>query len=398
MMQYVKILKKKWLKLLLFFVLPFIILSMVAILMVGTLVPTSKQPIVVGIIDEDKTEETQMFRLLMEEGESLDSSVIKITYMTEQEATEAVEADEISVYFTFPVGFTDSLYEGNAVSVPLVGNPKRPVDSYLVRELFESLSRYIGASQASILTINDYGKELHIEWEIREEFLFNYFIEFTFFALNKSNKINEEVVVNVSTDSPVNYYIIAVWFIAFSILLLGIYVLLEQEEHQMMRVRLKMFGVAFWHQVTARFIITISVNMGVAMLTFILVKYLVQVNLYPIDYVRIFTYVFLYNFIVLSLFSIVTILINSEKFRLLLQSVLLVIIVAVSGALVPGIYFPIYLQAILPYTFSNVSFFWLIELALLEKNYAEYSWLVVSMLVSILAVVLSTMWKEWTQR
>ena len=63
------------------------------------------------------------------------------------------------------------LYEGESVTIPIVGNPARPTDSYLVKELVESMARYIGAAQANILTIYDYAKETDMSQEQRQELM-----------------------------------------------------------------------------------------------------------------------------------------------------------------------------------------------------------------------------------
>lgn len=363
-------------------------------MLIGILVPSEKEPILIGFIDEDKTEETELFQMMIESGEALDASFLDMQVMTKEEAETAMEEDDISLYFSFPEGFTESLYEGNAITVPLIGNPNRPMDSFLVKELLDSLTRYIATSQASILTINDYAKELNIEPSERGEMLFDNFIEFTMFVLGKGNMIKEKEIENVSTASPLHYYLVAGWFIAFSIWLLGIYILLETEESKTMRVRYRMFGVTYWQQLIAKMLVTIVTGMLLAGISFIGLKTVMVVPFYPIDYVRIFSFLGLYGVLLLQLFSLIKLIVPSEKGSLFAQTACLLLLVIGSGALIPTLYFPTAMQAVLPYIFSYDSFQWLVDLIVLERNYATYTAFIIAVIAGFVILAIASYGKE----
>lgn len=158
MQQYTKQLRKKWATLLLLFLFPILLIGLLLGLVVGLLVPDEHSPIRVALVDEDGTKESRLFGSLLAEVASGDA-VIQIIALTAEQAQQLMVQNEISTYFSFPEGFTADLYEGESAAIPIVGNPARPTDSYLVKELVESMARYIGAAQANILTINDYAKK-----------------------------------------------------------------------------------------------------------------------------------------------------------------------------------------------------------------------------------------------
>lgn len=396
--QYVKVIRKKWLTLLLLFVFPAILFAFITVTFVTIFIPSEKSPMTIGFIDEDKTDETALFTLLIESGEAIDTDFIEMKTMTFAEAEKAMNDNEISLYFSFPENFTEHLYAGERVVVPLVGNPAKPLDSFIIREMLDSLTRYIGTSQASILTINDYAKQLNVPPEERGDMLFDHFTEFVFFVLGKDQFLDEEMVTNIASESPTHYYLVAGWFIAFSIWLLGIYTMFEREEDETMHIRLTLFGVETWHQLIARYVVTMMTSILLSIILFIPLQHMLDVSLYPMDIIRIYMHLILYGFILLTLFSFWTIIMRGQKWRLSLQIVLCVIAILFSGAIVPTIYFPSYVQSLLPYTFSSESFTWLIDLMLRERNYTSYVQMIRFVTVHFVVIILVYMMKERMNR
>ena len=183
-------------------------------LVAGLLLPEEDSPIRVALVDEDRTKETILFSGLLEETAS-HNQFIQIMSITKDNAEKLMEKNEISTYFTFPRGFTEDLYEGESVTIPIVGNPARPTDSFLVKELVESMMRYIAAAQSTILTINEYAKKTDMPKEERQKMMFQQFMDFSLYTLGKDKLLDEEVITNVATSSPTHYYILSGWLIIY---------------------------------------------------------------------------------------------------------------------------------------------------------------------------------------
>ena len=130
-------LKKKWGTLLLLFLFPIVLIGMLLGLVAGLLMPEESSPIRVALVDEDQTKESLLFSTLLEET-AAGNPFIQIASLSESDAEQLMERNEISTYFSFPKGFTEDLYEGESVTIPIVGNPLRPTDSFVVKELVES--------------------------------------------------------------------------------------------------------------------------------------------------------------------------------------------------------------------------------------------------------------------
>ena len=196
-------LKKKWGTLLLLFLFPIVLIGMLLGLVAGLLMPEESSPIRVVLVDEDQTKESLLFSTLLEET-AAGNPFIQIASLSESDAEQLMERNEISTYFSFPKGFTEDLYEGESVTIPIVGNPLRPTESFVVKELVESLARYIATAQANILTINDYAKKTSMPKDERQELLFQQFMDFTLYTLGKDKLLDEEVITecgDVITDA-----------------------------------------------------------------------------------------------------------------------------------------------------------------------------------------------------
>lgn len=85
--------------------------------------------------------------------------------------------------------------------------------------------------------------------------------------------------------------------------------------------------------------------------------------------------------------------VSSRKVTLLGQSLWMLLLVLMSGAVIPTLYFPLAVQAVLPYVFSYESMNWLIDIILEERNYANFTVLAAFAVVGSLLLWVSTVWK-----
>lgn len=393
MRQYNKQLKKKWATLLLLFLFPIILIGSLLLLVAGLLLPEEDSPIRVALVDEDRTQETILFSGLLEETAS-DNQFIQIISITKENAVKLMEQNQISSYFTFPSGFTEDLYEGQSVTVPIVGNPSRPTDSFLVKELVESMMRYISVAQSTILTVNEYAKKTDMPKEERQEMMFQQFMDFSLYTLGKDKLVDEEMITNVATSSPTHYYILSGWFITMSVWLFAIYTILGKEEHSSMLIRMKLFGVTTWQRILARILVSLGYSLVVAAVAFFIIGEFVGFELFFIDYFRFGLFTILNALLFLVGIALIDVWISSRKVILLLQSFYTFVLIFTSGAVIPTLYFPQVIQGVLPYIFSYISLNWMIDIVLEGRNYANFTTLTVSATIGLLLLWLSTVGKE----
>lgn len=395
--EYLKQLKKKRATLLLLFLFPLILIGMFVGLAAGLIIPVEDSPIRVALVDEDQTKESKLISTLLTETAN-GQSYIEIFPASGEEAERLIARNEISTSFSLPKDFTDDLYEGESVIIPMVGNPSKPVDSFIAKQLVDSLARYISSAQANILVINDYAKETSMSRDERMEMMFEQFVDFSLFTLGKDKLMDEEVLKNAATSSPINYFVLAGWFIVLSVWLLSFYIVLVDDESTSMATRMRLFGVRIGQRVAGRLLVSLMVSTLFGGITFFLLIKFLQIEFFALDLTRFGIFTWLYAFILLCVIAMIDVWIPSKKVALFLQCSFVFIAILVSGALIPTLYFPQVFQGIVPYLFSTIALGWMMDLVLEGRNYANYTSLAIYSTIVCILLWLSLSWNERRSR
>ena len=393
--QYGKNLKKRWLSLLLLFIVPLALVAAIASLALMILSPDEREPLQLVLVDEDETFESKLMTqlLLMTVAEE---QFLQVTVHDQETAQQLMSDDTITSYLVFPTGFTNKLYDGDAVQLQLVGHPDKQVDSLIIYELIDSLSRYIESAQANILTLYQFTKPLEFTKAEKSVFFEEQFMNFTMFTLSKGNLLWEDEVENIATTSPIYYYSIATIFVLLSIWLLGVYMLLQKEESTALQIRMKLLGVTKLQRIVGRsfWSVVLAVIWALALI-FIFVS-VSDKTLYALDYIRLTSIIILYSSCYMILIALIDLSIATLKIKMIIQMLILLLVLIVSGAIIPTIYFPLSLQSIIPMLFSFNAFSWFVDLLIKERNYVEFSQLILSVIVMMICLVfVSNMKERW---
>lgn len=390
-------LQRKWLSLPLLFIFPIVIVGLILTIIISFFTTEKNDPIQVGLVDLDQSNETQLVVDLIDEASQL-GTFIQIDKMTEKAANDSIKANQLSAYITFPKKFTANLYQGKSVSLPIVGNPKRPTESYLIKELIESVSRHIRSAQANILTINYFTEDMTMDQKTRNDLLFEQFKDYLFYTIGRDKIVDDKEIRNSATASPTHYYGIASWFIIVTIWLLSIYSFLIKEDTIRMKQRMKLYGVTALQQVMARIIVTLTTVGLFAVASFFFLQTWLEWDLDIEDYSRITIITLLYSYVSLQSLAVIAMLIPSQKLQLLGQSVLTCILLTLSGAIIPTLYFPDWMQILTKYSYANEGLRWLQEIILHQRLYADYVPLILMNTAGLFVLIALSLWKERAER
>jgi ABC-2 type transport system permease protein len=386
-------LRRKWKSLPLLLLFPFLLIGLVAFIFISYFTNLEDDPLQIGLVDLDQSSETEMVIKLMEESSQL-GSFLQMKQFSEDEAKQKIKQDELVAYILFPDEFTSKLYNGESIVVTVVGNPKRQMESYLIKELVDSAARHISSSQASILTINYYAKQFNIDAKTRNQIVQEQFNEFLLYVISKDNALDQNLLSNNATTSPKEYFGIAAGFFILTVWIVTIYHMFTKEQSKEIQTRMMLYGVTELQQIIARIIITSIFTIIIGMLLFIGIIHLLHLDIIPENYIRLFTLISLYNITYLFTLAIIEAVISSMKLRLLIQIILTGMLLLVSGSLIPDIYLPFYIQDYLDSVYANQTFYWLEEILLNGRVYIDYTPLLITASVGILATIGFSLWKE----
>lgn len=388
--QHVKKAGRKWYALPLLLLFPVLIIGLLALVAVTFLNQEDEEAIKIGLVDQDESEETEMVSDLLSDTEEL-GSLLEITPMSEEEAEENIKNNELVSYIVFPEGFTNDLYNGNATEISLIGNPNQPTNSYIVKELIDSVSRHIRAAQANILTMNKYAKDLPMTDGQRNQFVFGQFKDFLLHTMSRDQMVKEHEVTNQATEAPVYYFMLGGWFVVVTIWLLGFYTFFTDERTSGMKQRMRLYGVRDIQLICAKIISTFMLAGVFTAALLWLFQIIDIVELYVEDVGRIISLMSMYNFSFLACLALIETIVHAPKIKLLVQCCFTFIVLLLSGAIIPVLYYPSYIQQLLPYSFSTQAFHWVKEVVLNDRFFAEMLPLGVMMFVS-LATLLAVSW------
>lgn len=391
--QHVKKVGRKWYSLPLLLLFPIIIIGLLALIAVTFLQQEDEEAIQIGLVDHDESEETEMVSDLLSETEEL-GTLLEITPMSEDEAEEKIEDDEIVSYIVFPERFTSDLYNGNATEISLIGNPNQPTNSYMVKELIDSVSRHIRAAQANILTMNKYAKDLPMTDEQRNQFVFGQFKDFLLHTMSRDKMVKEHDVTNQATEAPAYYYTLAGWFVVVTIWLLGFYAFFTDERTSGMRQRMRLYGVRDIQIICAKIVSTFILTGVFAAAVLWLFQTVEIFEFYSEDIGRILSLMSMYSLSFLVGLALIETIIHVPKIKLLVQCCYTFIILLLSGAIIPVLYYPAYIQSLLPYSFSTQVFHWVKEVVLNDRFFAEMMPVGVITVISCVILLIVSWLKE----
>ncbi|GEM_PF-1040022 len=384
---------RKWLSLPFLLLLPIIAMVLIAFMLVSFFHQEEQQPLQIGVVDFDQSDETQLLSALIEESSQL-SSFMQIHTMSEQEAKQKISADELGAYLIFPDGFTDGLYTGEPVNLSIIGNPQKPGESVMISELINSVIRQIRDSQANILTLNHYAKEAGMADDKRNDFVFEQFTEHIFLTLGRETMIYDREIVNQTTSSPLHYFSIGGWFILTALWLLIIYLFLTKKEQRLISKRIKLYGVTELQQITAKLFVVITFVLPLSLLSFFGVYHFLELDLATENSIRLGIIILLHSLAFLVFLAIIEVAVLQEKLRMLIQAAFTLGLLLVSGAVIPTIYFPIWMEENIQYLFSAEAFSWVTEIVLNERFYADYIPLILMNAALIFVLIAVSMIKE----
>lgn len=384
--------RRKWLSLPLIYISPLIFVGLVIWMASLFFMPAEEEPVSVGVVNLDDSDETNQIVSLLLEATEIDAG-LTLVGLDEEEAYNQIEDDDIAAYIVFPAEFFTKMIQGEESQLEVVGNPNRMLESHVVNEMIKTVVRHIRSSQANILTINEYAKNFGMEAEEREELMLNQFINFFLQTLSSGTMMDESESTH-HISSGYEYFIVNGMFIIISVWILITHLILTQDIRPELRNRMKMFGATYISEGAAKIIMTFLMTSLMSILFLYIVTRLSSLYIVGENFFRVFVLIGLYILVLTMILLLIDWLISSFKVALLAKVAVLLAVLLFAGAIIPRIYFPIYMDGIFDYSFSYQSLSWIEDIMLGSRFSLEFDVLLISILVLSALLIAAGLWKE----
>lgn len=384
--------RRKWLSLPLIYISPLIFVGLVVWMASLFFMPAEEEPVSVGVVNLDDSDETNQIVSLLLEATEIDAG-LTLVGLDEEEAYNQIEDDDIAAYIVFPAEFFTKMIQGEESQLEVVGNPNRMLESHVVNEMIKTVVRHIRSSQANILTINEYAKNFGMDAEEREELMLNQFINFFLQTLSSGTMMDESESTH-HISSGYEYFIVNGMFIIISVWILITHLILTQDIRPELRNRMKMFGATYISEGAAKIIMTFLMTSLMSILFLYIVTRLSSLYIVGENFFRVFVLIGLYILVLTMILLLIDWLISSFKVALLAKVAVLLAVLLFAGAIIPRIYFPIYMDGIFDYSFSYQSLSWIEDIMLGSRFSLEFDVLLISILVLSALLIAAGLWKE----
>ncbi|MDR7073404.1 ABC transporter permease [Fictibacillus barbaricus] len=147
------------------------------------------EPFAVAIVDEDNTFETKLLMKQYEQSKEI-SSVLSFQKTSASAASKQLSNNEIAGMVIVPEGFTKGIRNGKNKPVTVIGNPARPFQAELLRQVMVSNANLISAAQSGANTVFYYLRKMDLSSAQFSKYRDAIIPDFTLQALNR-NKIYE---------------------------------------------------------------------------------------------------------------------------------------------------------------------------------------------------------------
>lgn len=196
----------------------------------------------VAIVDEDNTFETKLLMKQYEESEEL-QNVLVFEKTDASTASERLTANEIAGIVIVPDGFTKGIRRGKNIPVAVIGNPERPFQAELLKQVMVSNANLISSAQSGANAAFHYLRKMGLSSEEFAKYRDTIITDFTLQALNRNKIYETETLSAFGGITTVEFYSLS--GVLILLLVGGLFgmSLTARSEQTALRERLKLQGV-----------------------------------------------------------------------------------------------------------------------------------------------------------
>lgn len=384
--------KRKWISLPLILLAPVMFTGLSVWLLANMLAVDENQEINIGLVNMDENQTTDMLVSALSDTADL-AEGIEMKNVGFDEASALIDDDELSAFIVFPENFAENMMAGQTSQLEVTGNPDRQLESYMIKSVVDTVIRHLRNSQSNVLTVNHYARSFGMSDEQREELIFQEFVN-QFVQVISSDTLVDETEVSQNFSIGMSYFLLNGMFILLTVWLYLLYLMMMTDQNKGLDERMKLLGVGHITRGISRLcslmLIMVLPSIGVVMVTL----YLIGNTLVLENLGRILVLLSLHLVITVILLIIMDWLSKSYKVTMLIQMLMIASLILFSGAVIPRIYFPVYLDGIFDFTYSYQTLNWLQEIILNGRFTMETNVLLISLILLVGLMLIIGLMKE----
>ncbi|MDK9852120.1 MAG: ABC transporter permease [Staphylococcus equorum] len=374
---YHSFLLKKWH---LFLYLVLIIIGLFSVLLVIQQFNQDDSKFRIGVVDRDQSTETALILKSMGNGTNLGKD-ISIKRYNKQEAHQLLKARKLEGYYVFEKGMTKSFYKNGNLPISVYTYDKQSTKSLVINQLTDSvynrLMLSMGGGLAYTSLVEDAGKE--------DTMLL--LTDLLFTGLNRTGGFDYQPVQIYDTAS---YYVITGYLASIFIFALSLFSILKMNQVTALKSRLSMYHFSFEKLTLIRSLFTLfytSIWAAVGLFW--------MLNVLPNDFESYnwstLVIQLIYYTLMLIIWLTIIDLISFKWMNYILKSILSLVILLLSGLIIPTIYFKHLFNGIFttqPFSFvTNQMLEIILNNYILETPLMFYISLLLSFVVLIFVIV-----------
>lgn len=374
---YHSFLLKKWH---LFLYLVLIIIGLFSVLLVIQQFNQDDSKFRIGVVDRDQSTETALILKSMGNGTNLGKD-ISIKRYNKQEAHQLLKARKLEGYYVFEKGMTKSFYKNGNLPISVYTYDKQSTKSLVINQLTDSvynrLMLSMGGGLAYTSLAEDAGKE--------DTMLL--LTDLLFTGLNRTGGFDYQPVQIYDTAS---YYVITGYLASIFIFALSLFSILKMNQVTALKSRLSMYHFSFEKLTLIRSLFTLFYTSIWAV-----VGLFWMLNVLPNDFESYnwstLVIQLIYYILMLIIWLTIIDLISFKWINYILKSILSLVILLLSGLIIPTIYFKHLFNGIFttqPFSFvTNQMLEIILNNYILETPLMFYISLLLSFVVLIFVIV-----------
>ena len=322
---YHSFLLKKWYLLLYIFLVLVALLGSIFVLQATT---QKSSDFRIGLVDQDKTQETKLILNGVSQGAQLGQHV-RLKQYDQSQAHALLKEKKLDGYYVFEKGMTKAFYKTGQLPISVYTYDKHSVKSVVIYQLTDSVYQRLMRSMGGGLTYNA------LAVKPSEDDTFKLLTDMLFTGLNRTGAFDHQAV---HVYDGARYYLVTGYLASIFIVFLSLFSILKMNQQQQLKSRLHMYHFAFEKLTFIRGLFTLFYTVLWATFGFMAIQHFVPIAFKTYNLPTVIQYLFVYITLIAMLCILIDI-VATQWMHYILTILMSLMVIVFSGMLVPTIYF-----------------------------------------------------------